>query len=396
MAKKDPHKHEQSYKRWKERGMAFDGVSDALSATLREYLLDMELGANVSPSSPRGARSYCRLNNLRSRTKTLALYLQREIGLVSWDELAVKERELLVFVKELREKRVKPLRDGQRPIRTVGTYVKVLKAFWHWYMRVQKKGGKTLPDVTVDIDARDPKAQFNYLTIDNVKRLVDEAKKDYQVLMMFLFDSGIRAPTELMNVRVQDLELDERTGTYTLNIREETSKTFGRRIKLLLSSEMLKTHLERSDKKPDEYIFTKTPQRVNQYLKRLGNRILGTGELTIKGTIRDGLTMYDFRHASACYWTPRYKSESALKYRFGWKKSDMIHYYTELLGMKDTIQEEDLYVDITKTDLERQIQDGKKEIELLKEQLQTQAQQTKKMMQVLRALELEKQFETRA
>ena len=54
--------------------------------------------------------------------------------------------------------------------------------------------------------------------------------------------------------------------------------------------------------------------------------------------------MYDFRHNSCCYWLPRYKSESALKYRFGWKKSDKIHYYSELLGMEDTIQKEDLNI----------------------------------------------------
>ena len=39
----------------------------------------------------------------------------------------------------------------------------------------------------------------------------------------------------------------------------------------------------------------------------------------------------------------------------------MIHYYTEYLGMKDTITEDDMYVDITKVELE-------KEVEKLKEQ----------------------------
>jgi hypothetical protein len=67
------------------------------------------------------------------------------------------------------------------------------------------------------------------------------------------------------------------------------------------------------------------------------------------------LSLYDFRHSSACFWLPRYKSESALKYRFGWKKSDMIHYYTEFLGMKDTISQDDLYLDVTKTELEKEI-----------------------------------------
>ena len=69
---------------------------------------------------------------------------------------------------------------------------------------------------------------------------------------------------------------------------------------------------------------------MNQYLKNLGYKILSKGnmiERTFDGrsylVIKDGLSMYDFRHSSACYWLPRYKSEAALKYRFGWKKSEM-------------------------------------------------------------------------
>jgi len=77
--------------------------------------------------------------------------------------------------------------------------------------------------------------------------------------------------------------------------------------------------------------------------------------------------MYDFRHCSCCYWLPRYKSESALKFRFGWKKSDKIHYYSEMLGMRDTIQEEDLLVDVTKTELENRLTKAERNNELLKE-----------------------------
>jgi len=77
--------------------------------------------------------------------------------------------------------------------------------------------------------------------------------------------------------------------------------------------------------------------------------------------------MYDFRHCSCCYWLPRYKSESALKYRFGWKKSDKIHYYSEMLGMKDTISEEDLLIDVTKTEIEKRLTKAEQEAEFLRE-----------------------------
>ena len=80
--------------------------------------------------------------------------------------------------------------------------------------------------------------------------------------------------------------------------------------------------------------------------------------------------MYDFRHISCCYWLPRYKSESALKYRFGWKKSEKIHYYSELLGMKDTIAEDDMLVDITKTEIEKRLEKTEKEKEIMSDRVQ--------------------------
>jgi len=160
--------------------------------------------------------------------------------------------------------------------------------------------------------------------------------------------------------------------------------------------------------KPDDFIFLKTPQKMNQYLKNLGYNILGIGtKEKIKygkrqyDVIKKGITLYDFRHSSACYWLPRYQSESALKYRFGWKKSDMIYYYTELLGMKDTIEQDDLYIDVTKTELERDIKDKGNKIELLQEQMTNQnnklEEQNKKyqeVMNILKAIQLEKMIES--
>jgi N-acetyl-beta-hexosaminidase len=96
--------------------------------------------------------------------------------------------------------------------------------------------------------------------------------------------------------------------------------------------------------------------------------------------------MYDFRHISCCYWLPRYKSESALKYRFGWKKSDKIHYYSELLGMKDTIQEEDLFIDSTKTELEKEQIKLRKENEVLKDKMDSMNEQMKEIFSIVKGM----------
>jgi len=174
-----------------------------------------------------------------------------------------------------------------------------------------------------------------------------------------------RAPTELMNIRVSDFSLDLKE----LNIREEASKTFGRRIKLMLCSELVKRYIKENDLGKDDYLFKFSPPVINRYLKRLAKKLFGD-EKSLAGQNYSDLTMYDFRHCSCCYWLPRYKSESALKYRFGWKKSEKIHYYSEMIGMRDTISDEDLLVDVTKTELEKRLVKAEHKSELLESQME--------------------------
>jgi len=182
----------------------------------------------------------------------------------------------------------------------------------------------------------------------------------------------------LMNIRVSDFYNNFRE----LNIRDEISKTFGRRIKLLLCSEMIKGYVLNKGLKLEDYLFTKDPKVMNHYLKRLAKRILGD-DTSLAGQKYSELTMYDFRHCSCCYWLPRYKSESALKFRFGWKKSDKIHYYSEMLGMRDTISEEDLLMDLTKTEIEKRLLKSENEKEILKERLDIVEAQMQRILQMV-------------
>ncbi len=401
LVKIDPHNSERAYRHWRyELGGPFEQLTEENAALLRQYLDDMEVGANVSPESAKGPRSYIRLRNVKTKLHSWAIILQDQLGVTYIPEMADRERDLMVLLKRMREGEIRGRSKGHIPIKAAGTYVKAFKAFWHWYERTQRKKGVAVIDVTVDLDGRDDKPKFNYFTIDDLNKLCAEANFYYRTMMLFLFDSGIRAPTEMMNIRVSDLEWNEKDGHYTLTIREEVSKTFGRRIKLLLCSGFLREFIVNRRLRPETPLFTKTPANVNKYLKNMGFKILKIGQF--KGTtqmkngkyyiIADGLTMYDFRHASACYWLPRYKSESALKYRFGWKKSDMIHYYTELLGMKDTIQEDDLYVDVTKTELERQLQEKTNDIVLLQEQVKNQDEALKEVQAILQTLRVEREL----
>lgn len=360
----DPYKHKERYENWKEKVLVsgMNGISKENSNLIIQYVTDMEHGLNVSSVSVKGGRSFIRLNTIKEKMNFFANKFEEIYGLKNITEIT--EPQLILFFSKMQKGEI--LRKDGKQYMSVNYFVKTFKAFWHWYMKIQKKKGIEIQDITGDLDSRGTKPKWVYLTEEQIKKLCNSAKFDYRVLIMFLFDTGIRAPTELVNIKVSDLYNEGKE----LMIREETSKTFGRKIKLMVSSELLQEYIRESGLKNDDFLFPIKPQTVNKYIKRLATRFLGE-EMSLAGEKYSQLTMYDFRHCSCCYWLPRYKSESALKYRFGWKKSDKIHYYSEMLGMKDTIQEEDMFVDITRTEIEQELEKIKKNKEVTDDRLKS-------------------------
>jgi len=357
----DPYKHKENYLSWKAsiNGRISD-VSEKNSQIILDYIFDMEHGLNVAAVSKKGARSYIRLNNLKQRIIFLIKQFEKRYQIA--DITRLDEVTLHEFFTGIGNGTITRL-DGL-PYKSPADYVKIFKAFWHWHQKINRKRGIEIQDITLDLDTSKDKPDWVYLTEEQVKKLVDNAIFDYKVLMIFLYDSGIRAPTELINIRVSDFYNNFRE----LNIRDEVSKTFGRRIKLLLCSNQIKEYISVKGLKSEDYLFSKDPKVMNQYIKRLSKRILGE-ETSPAGQKYSELTLYDFRHCSCCYWLPRYKSESALKFRFGWKRSEKIHYYSEMLGMRDTISEEDLLVDLTKTEIEKRLLKSENEKEMLKDRV---------------------------
>ena len=352
MDKVDPYNHKERFLTWKkstEKGII--GLTHPNELLLKKYLSDMENGINIAFLNKKGARSYVRLYTLRIRMTFMMKLIQQRFNLDNITKIG--EEQLHALFQELRTGVIK--KHNGTMYQSAKDYARDFKAFWHWWQKVNKKQGIELTDITSDLDTTGDKPKWVYLTEEEVKKLTEKAKYNYKVLMWFLFDTGIRAPTELMNIRVADFQNDFKE----LNIRQEVSKTFGRRIKLMLCSELIKQYIKEKGLTFNDYVFKISPPVVNRYLKRLAKRILGDKESPARQKYSE-LTMYDFRHSSSCYWLPRYKSESALKYRFGWKKSDKIHYYSELLGMKDTISEEDMLLDITKTEIEKELHSTKK------------------------------------
>ncbi|OIO43736.1 hypothetical protein CO038_00680 [Candidatus Pacearchaeota archaeon CG_4_9_14_0_2_um_filter_39_13] len=378
--KVDPYKYKERYLAWRER------IKDRIPEMNKEnsdvslaYLDDMHIGANIAQKSVKGARSYSRLDGLRDKLNFYSRQFTRRYGLKCITE--VTENQIILFFSDMRKGIIK--RPDGKPYMGIDNFVRDFKSFWHWWIKVNRKKGNTIPDITQDLDTRREKPDWVYLTEEEIKKLAENANYKYRVLIMFLFDSGIRAPTELMNVKVSDLYNDCKE----LNIRQEGAKTFGRRIKLMLCSEMVKNYIKWAKLQPEQYLFKFSPRVVNRQLKRMAKKLF-EDKPSPAGESYWQITMYDFRHNSCCYWLPRYKSESALKYRFGWKKSDKIHYYSELLGMKDTIVEEDLLIDTTKTEIEKKLASTEREKDLMEEKMRSMELQMEKVMELMKQVEV--------
>ncbi len=331
----------------KHENSTIEGISKEISDLIIQFVKDFRIGINISPQSKKGPRDAHSLNNKRQKL----IFVFRKLNERGIDSISkLKEEDLHRLFAEMRTG-VLPTKKGL-PFKSAGDYVVTFKTFWHWYQRVMKKNKKEIiEDITVELDRRGEKPKFVYFTEQDFEKLVEKASYDMKPILALAFDTGSR-PTELMNIKVSDFSKDFKE----VVIREETSKTFGRKIKLMLCSEQIKKYIELLGLKQDDYVIQKSQNMINKELRALGKKVLTAEQIKFKS-----LAMYSFRHSSACYWVVRYKSEAGLKYRFGWKKTDMIHYYTEYLGMKDTITEDDMYVDITKVELE-------KEVEKLKEQ----------------------------
>jgi len=338
----DPYNHKKRLENW-QKDKQIKNTSKINEKLIIKFIDDMTIGVNISKASKKGARSPTRLNTLRQRLAFVIRELEkRKIK----DVRKTTAKDLHKLFEDMRSGVLKT-RKGT-PYKSTGDYIKVFKAFWHWHMKINKE---KIEDITSDLDTRGEKPKFVYLTEEDFNNILNKASADLKPIISLAFDSGMRV-TELVNIKISDFSKDFKE----LNIREETSKTFGRKIKLMMCSDQIKEYSKGLSLRSNDFLVQKTPAMINKELRKIGKEVLKSEQIKFKN-----LSLYDFRHSSACFWLPRYKSESALKYRFGWKKSDMIHYYTELLGMKDTITDDDLYLDITKAELEKEIDKLKKE-----------------------------------
>ncbi len=322
-----------------------EGISKENSDVILRYLKDMEIGYNVGTKACKGSRSPRRLNDLKDRMTIFAKWFQTYLNVK--DITKINEEEVIQLFHKIKTGEIKKNKGGE--YKSVDTLGKAFKAFWHWWIKTNRKNKIIIDDITQDIDMSTEKPDWVYLSEPQWRLLAESLSYDYKVLVYFLIDTGLRPPLELTPLKVSDVTVDSQGITY-LDIKKHKKGSFPRKIRLVVSAEIIQEYIKLKHKKPEDYLFIFNPDVVNRNLKKQAVALFGDIN-TPAGHKMSKLTMYDFRHCSCCYWLPLYPNEQGIKYRFGWKKSDKIHYYSELIGMQDTITDEDRLLDVTKNDI---------------------------------------------
>lgn len=351
---KDIYKSKERFERWKEANgdLRLSGLSKTNSALIKEYLNDMETGSNTARGSKKGGRSHARLNTIRIRVTNLVRAFDKK-GVKNIARL--KEKVLVQHFHDMRSGKI--LKADGTPYKSTADFVKDWKSFWHWLMKVSKKKEIELEDITVDLDTSKDKPPFVYFTKEQMEKMLKYFKDHEQTLLLFMFDTIIRTGKELSNVKVSDLYDLDKDDHPTLSIREATSKTFGRDIKILICGEALRKHIRMKELSHSDFLFNYSQAFLNRKLKQVAIQLFGDKQ-TKGGKPYSQLRMYDFRHSGACHWRKgAYKTKiDALMYRGGWNNLDMLNYYTRKMGMKDTVEEGDLFAEADKTRMEKEIE----------------------------------------
>ncbi|MFH0870072.1 MAG: hypothetical protein V1866_03370 [archaeon] len=366
---------------------SFTGVSSEASELITKYVIDLYSGKNLAKGTYRGQRSYNHLCNIRIRLRRIVEMLENSSKKTL---LQFSEDDVLLVFNNMRNGVI--ISNLGRPFIDTSSYARAFISFWRWIVRTRKD----VFNIVESLDTKkDNKPEWVYFTLKDVERMAEEAPNSYyKALVFFLFDSGLRAPTELMNVRAMDLSDVPGSNLLFLNVRDETSKTFGRKIKLMISSDVIKQYIKRQGLKGEDFLFDRAYIVMTRTIARLGYNILRVGvpvkQKNFKILVRKGITLYDFRHNSVCHYLPIYKSENQMKYRYGWKKSEMIHYYSEFMGMRDTITEDDMLIDTTKTEIQQALQKEQQRVAILEEQLNSQKKDTDERIKQLETMMLQK------
>jgi len=369
--KKDISHHKATYENWKgemEEDGFQTGISKENSKLLLDYIFDMEMGSNVARGSVKGGRSYGNLNVTRRKLIQIMKMLEKR-GIE--DISKTKEKEVMVFINDITKGNL--LRDDGKIYGSPREFVRTLKKFWHWHMKVQRKKGKDVRDICEDLSLEGNGVSFVYLTKEQIDKMLPYFSEDEQLLCLFLFDAIPRFPTEVSSLTAKDVYMQN--GEVWINIPDEVSKVIGRHFNLLYSGDALMKHIKEKELEPDDYIFNiikdnNSVALFNQKLKQVAVQVFGDVVSHPKAKKKfSELTGYDFRHSGTIHFRILSQktgiSLDAIRQRGGWKTFDMLNYYSQFIGLTGEIKKESILVEEDKSKMQKKIEELDKKTKFL-------------------------------
>jgi integrase len=230
----------------------------------------------------------------------------------------VSQADMEDFITDFHNGLIRQANGKDYSMTTKTTIKKVIRKFWKWL----KGESLRYPDEVEWIDTTEIDPDVPIVTFDEMKTVISAAKQTRtRALLAVLFELGCRIG-ELLNIRVQDVQKDNKNGWYTITIRNCTSKTKGRTVPVLAFQDELTLHLQNL-KPGQEYVFDVGYQAALKLVYRASYEALG---YRINNNV--------IRHSSATYFANIVPTAAQLNYRYGWSlSSKMAQRYIERAGI---------------------------------------------------------------
>lgn len=355
--KRDIFNHEERWNRWKE--LITDKyiepeLTKENSRFFLDYLFDMEQGRNIPPKSPKGCRDKKTLNRLRIKVKAIFKLFQAN---GCKDITKIQPNQVTKIFQEWRDKNHS------------NDYAKRFKAMWNWWIIKNYRQGKEVKDVGIDLDtSANNEPPFVWMQKKELDEFLKYFNKDEQTILLFAFDSIIRAPTEISSLKVSDVT--DKGDEIWINIPKEISKTFGRKFNLVYSGKALRDYIKRNDLEQEDYIFSFSSVYLNRKMQGVAKKMFDNKK-SEGGEYFNKITIYDLRHSGAIHFRQLFQktgqSLDALRHRGGWADFKMLNYYSRFLGLDGEIKKDKLLIEEDKTKLEKEVGILKKHMQLYRE-----------------------------
>jgi site-specific recombinase XerD len=232
----------------------------------------------------------------------------------------VEKRDLFTFISQLEQS------DKSEWLKH--DYKIGIKKFYRWYFNDGD------PEITkwikASISKKDKKLPEDLLTEEDIKKMIDCAKKNRdKAIVALLWDIGARIG-EIGNLRIKHIKFDERGATVNLK-----GKTGYRRVRAVFSVEYLQAWLlEHPDRNnADAPLWTTFDSKENLMKPLHYNPIsLKIKRLAMEAGINKKIHPHLFRHSRATYMA-KFLTEAQMNVYFGWTlSSGMPAIYVHLSG----------------------------------------------------------------